>query len=411
MNSDPSTIAGKFPKEPTTLELAANLCHRNGFAWLDSSIEEQGGLSILASEPDLILEGSAIDLPLLEVELKKRAKSGGCEDLTKGAAIGSFRFDGSFRFAFYDSLLIYDGEEWTQPLHHVLAEAKTMEPRSASTREQRVDFYPEIDPGDYHQMVRKAQEYIAAGDIYQVCLAHRFSAPFTGDPWPLYLALREASPAPHSGYLHLGDETILSSSPECFLKISGRRISTRPIKGTRPRRQEINEDERESSELLSSPKEIAELIMITDLERNDLGSVCEFGSVKTPHLLELERYAQVFHLVSTVEGTLRKEVSHVAAVAACFPGGSISGAPKKRALEIIHELEPTPRGLFTGAIGYFGYNGESQFNIAIRTMVIKGNRAEFHVGAGITADSVPEKEWEETLHKASGILKAAKIGL
>jgi anthranilate/para-aminobenzoate synthase component I len=205
----------------------------------------------------------------------------------------------------------------------------------------------------------------------------------------------------------LGDETILSSSPECFLKICGRRISTRPIKGTRPRRQAATEDEQEASELRSSPKEIAELIMITDLERNDLGSVCEFGSVQTPSLLELQRYAQVFHLVSTVEGTLREEVSHVAAVAACFPGGSISGAPKKRALEIIRELETTPRGLFTGAIGYFGYNGESQFNIAIRTLVIRDGRAEFHVGAGITADSVPEKEWEETLHKAAGILKAA----
>ena len=150
--------------------------------------------------------------------------------------------------------------------------------------------------------------------------------------------------------------------------------------------------------------------MITDLERNDLGSVCEFGSVSASQLLHLERYAQVFHLVSTVEGTLQEGLSQVAALAACFPGGSISGAPKKRALEIIHELEPVPRGLFTGAIGYFGYNGESQFNIAIRTVVIRNGKAEFHVGAGITADSVPEKEWEETLHKAAGILKASKIG-
>jgi anthranilate/para-aminobenzoate synthase component I len=161
-------------------------------------------------------------------------------------------------------------------------------------------------------------------------------------------------------------------------------------------------------ELKSSPKELAELIMITDLERNDLGSICEYGSVTTSRIAELERYAQVFHLVSTVEGTLREGVSQVAAVAACFPGGSISGAPKKRALEIISELEPTPRGLFTGAIGYFGYNGESQFSIAIRTVVIRDGEASFHVGAGITADSDPEKEWEETLHKAAGILIAAK---
>jgi anthranilate/para-aminobenzoate synthase component I len=257
-------------------------------------------------------------------------------------------------------------------------------------------------------MVRRAQEYVAAGDIYQVCLAHRFSADFAGDPWPLYLALRDASPSPHAALLSLGDETILSSSPECFLKMSGRRISTRPIKGTRPRLRDPGEDEQQAFELKTSPKEIAELVMITDLERNDLGSVCVYGSVTATQLLHLERFAQVFHLVSTVEGELRPEISQVGALAACFPGGSISGAPKKRALEIIRELEPAPRGLFTGAIGYFGYNGESQFNIAIRTVVIRDGRATFHVGAGITADSVPDKEWEETLHKAAGILQATQ---
>jgi anthranilate/para-aminobenzoate synthase component I len=197
--------------------------------------------------------------------------------------------------------------------------------------------------------------------------------------------------------------------------MSGRHILTRPIKGTRPRMESPAEDERQALELTTSPKEIAELVMITDLERNDLGHVCEFGSVTASQLLHLERYAQVFHLVSTVEGTLREEISQVEALATCFPGGSISGAPKKRALEIIRELESAPRGLFTGAIGYFGYNGESQFNIAIRTVAIHRDEsgrglAEFHVGAGITADSHPEREWEETLHKAAGILQAARGG-
>jgi anthranilate/para-aminobenzoate synthase component I len=159
--------------------------------------------------------------------------------------------------------------------------------------------------------------------------------------------------------------------------------------------------------LITSPKEVAELVMITDLERNDLGRVCEYGSVRVSDLLRLERYEQVFHLVSTVEGMLRPEISHADAVAACFPGGSISGAPKKRALEIIAELEPSPRGIYTGAVGFFGFNGESRFNIAIRTAVVRGNEASFHVGAGIVADSVPEKEWQETLDKAAGILLAA----
>jgi para-aminobenzoate synthetase component I len=160
--------------------------------------------------------------------------------------------------------------------------------------------------------------------------------------------------------------------------------------------------------LLTSPKEIAELLMITDLERNDLGQVCEFGSVSVPELLKLERHEQVFHLVSTVEGRLRGDVGHVDALSACFPGGSITGAPKKRAREIIAELEPSPRGLYTGAIGWLGFNGESQFSIAIRTVVVEQGEAHFHVGAGIVADSIPEAEWQETLDKAAGILLAAE---
>lgn len=393
---NPPLPTNENQREKTPLPGMVSTVHgRKGFVWLDSSLSVPGGMSLWASNPDHLLEGDSSQWTLLEKELELRRRHTSGSGIPDGAAIGYFRFDGSFRFGFYDQLHVGEAGSFTQEIH------------SPAGSRSALSFETDTGREVYLRMVSRAQEYIAAGDIYQVCLAHRFSAPFTGSSWPLYLALREASPAPHSAYLHLGDETILSSSPECFLKISGRRISTRPIKGTRPRRGEITEDEQEASELRSSPKEIAELIMITDLERNDLGSVCEFGSVKTPHLLELERYAQVFHLVSTVEGTLRREISHVAAVAACFPGGSISGAPKKRALQIIRELEPTPRGLFTGAIGYFGYNGESQFNIAIRTMVIKGNRSEFHVGAGITADSDPEKEWEETLHKAAGILKAS----
>ena len=190
--------------------------------------------------------------------------------------------------------------------------------------------------------------------------------------------------------------------------MSGRAICTRPIKGTRPRKSDPHADEKSAFDLLTSPKEVAELIMITDLERNDLGIVCEYGSVTVRELLKLERYEQVFHLVSTVEGRLRAEVDHVTALRACFPGGSITGAPKKRAREIIAELEPEPRGLYTGALGWFGFNGESQFNIAIRTLVIEQGCAHFHVGSGIVADSIPENEWQETLDKAAGILLAAE---
>jgi anthranilate/para-aminobenzoate synthase component I len=209
--------------------------------------------------------------------------------------------------------------------------------------------------------------------------------------------------------IELGGRCVLSTSPESFLRISGRSIRTRPIKGTRPRRRTSPQaDEKSAYDLLTSSKEIAELIMITDLERNDLGQICEYGSVVVEELLALERFEHVFHLVSTVRGTLREEIDHVSALRACFPGGSITGAPKRRACEIIAELEPTPRGVYTGTIGWFGFNGESAFNIAIRTVVIEGDRAHFHVGAGIVADSVPEMEWQETLDKAAGILLAAE---
>jgi anthranilate/para-aminobenzoate synthase component I len=199
---------------------------------------------------------------------------------------------------------------------------------------------------------------------------------------------------------------ILSSSPEQFLRFGGDAVITRPIKGTRPRHPDPARDARLAAELLASPKEIAELVMITDLERNDLGQICQFGSIQVVELARLEQFEHVFHLVSTVRGILRPGIDHVAALEACFPGGSITGAPKRRAMEIIAELERGPRGPYTGAIGYFGVDGDSQFNIAIRTAVIERDRLEYLVGAGIVADSDPLAEYEETLHKGRGLRKA-----
>jgi anthranilate/para-aminobenzoate synthase component I len=190
--------------------------------------------------------------------------------------------------------------------------------------------------------------------------------------------------------------------------MDGRQILTRPIKGTRPRGRDAAGDAAAASELRASPKERAELVMITDLERNDLGQVCDYGTVQARELLKLEPYAQVHHMVSTVAGRLRPGVDHIDALRACFPGGSVTGAPKKRARQIIAELEPEPRGLYTGAIGCFRYDGSSTFNIAIRTALLEPDgRAHFHAGAGIVADSHPPQEWAETLWKASGILRAA----
>jgi len=227
----------------------------------------------------------------------------------------------------------------------------------------------------------------------------RFQCEIAASPPEVYLALRAANPAPYCAYLDIGDAQILSSSPECFLKINDRHVVTRPIKGTRRR-------SADPAELLASPKDNAELLMITDLERNDLGRVCEYGSVRVAELKRVETFATVHHLVATVEGTLRRDVSHVDCVRACFPGGSITGAPKIRAMQIIDEIEPHARGVYTGAIGYFGPNGESHFNIAIRTVVQQGTRLTFHAGGGIVADSEPDAEYDETLAKAQGIFNA-----
>jgi para-aminobenzoate synthetase component 1 len=215
-------------------------------------------------------------------------------------------------------------------------------------------------------------------------------------------------PAPFAAYLDAGDFQLVSSSPERFLRLSGGHIQTRPIKGTRPRDPDPTRDAQLTYELQTSAKEMSELVMITDLLRNDLGRVCEFGSVHVPELVRLERYPQVQHLVSTVEGRLRPDITHLRALAQCFPGGSITGAPKIRAMQIIDELESVTRGPYTGALGYLGFNRESQFSILIRTAVLKDNFAHFHAGAGIVADSDPAAEYDETLAKAGGFLQALR---
>jgi len=254
--------------------------------------------------------------------------------------------------------------------------------------------------------VEQAQRYIRAGDIYQVNLAQRLSAPTRFSGWGLFERLLDVSPAPFAAYLDCGEFQVASSSPELFLRLSGPHITTRPIKGTRPRSADPTRDAQLTYELQTSPKEMSELVMITDLLRNDLGRVCEYGSVQVPELVRLERYPQVQHLVSTVEGRLRADVTHFAAFASCFPGGSITGAPKFRAMEIIDELEPVTRGPYCGCHGYLGFNRESQLSITIRTAVRQADRTHFHVGAGIVADSVPAAEHDETLAKARGFLAA-----
>ena len=268
-----------------------------------------------------------------------------------------------------------------------------------------------LSGAEFIALVERAQRYIRAGDIYQVNLSQRFVAPCAGSGWELFQRLTEVSPAPFAAYFDCGDFTLASSSPEQFLRLSGANITTRPIKGTRPRATEATRDAQLAYELQTSPKELAELVMITDLLRNDLGRVCEFGSVQVPELARLERFAQVQHLVSTVEGRLRSDVTHFAALAACFPGGSITGAPKFRAMELIDELEPVARGPYCGCHGYLGFNRESQLSISIRTAIHKAGSVYFHAGAGIVADSVPAAEYEETVAKTRGFFAALGLAV
>jgi para-aminobenzoate synthetase component 1 len=259
---------------------------------------------------------------------------------------------------------------------------------------------------EYLAAVNRILAYIRAGDIYQVNLSQRFTVPFGGSPWDFYLRLRELSPAPFGAFIAAGESTIMSNSPERYLLIAGDYIETRPIKGTRPRGQTPAADEALIAELQNSAKDRAEHVMIVDLERNDLGRVARYGSVQVPEMEIIETYANVHHLVSTVAARVAADKSTMDCVRNSFPGGSITGAPKIRAMEIIDELEPTCRGVYTGSIGYIDFSGDLDLNIAIRTAIHHRNRLYFQVGGGIVADSDPEQEYEETLTKALSFLRA-----
>jgi para-aminobenzoate synthetase component I len=440
------------------------LCDERHVAFLDSALPDArlGRLSIVASDPVLVFkaEGDATTItggrtqvrqsenPFAVLrELEQRFGAGNGGQWPHGALMGYLGY-GLRRFVervpagktdamampdawfgVYDRLLVFDhdngratiistgvdesgradagrarqrAEEWQRKLAADVALPRL--PVLAGDREPVLES--NLTRDDYERAIRRILDYIAAGDVYQINFSQRFRARTAAEPALLYHALRTANPAPFAAYLDCGTGQVLSSSPERFLCIRGRDIQTRPIKGTRPHTGNEQADQKAARELMMSAKDQAELLMITDLERNDLGRVSAFGSVHVPELVTLENYATVMHLVSTVEGRLAEGVTAVDALRACFPGGSITGAPKIRAMEIIDELEPDARGVYTGAIGYLGFNGVSDFNIAIRTMVCQNGVVHFHAGGGIVADSEPALEYEETLHKACGMMRA-----
>ena len=263
---------------------------------------------------------------------------------------------------------------------------------------------------NYLRAVEKARKYIIDGDIFEVNISQRFDTEISVTPYELYSRLRNINPAPFGVYLDFGEVAIASTSPERFLRVRGDVVETRPIKGTRRRGNTQAGDRAQARELLSSAKDRAENMMIVDLERNDLGRVCRYGTVKVTELAILEKYPTVFHLTSTVVGRLQQGKDRIDLLKAAFPGGSITRAPKIRAMEIIDELEPTRRSVYTGSIGYLGFDGSMDLNIVIRTFLVKGNHAYFQVGGAVVYDSDAEGEYQETLDKAKALIDSLSMG-
>lgn len=259
---------------------------------------------------------------------------------------------------------------------------------------------------EFESMVRRSGQYIHDGDVFQVNLSIRFDTSFDGDPLEVYRALRAINPSPYMAFLEYDDLAIASASPELLLKVTGRRIETRPIAGTRRRGETDEEDVRLEQDLLTDEKEQAEHLMLVDLERNDIGRVAKYGSVRVDEFMTIERYSHVLHIVSHISGQLAERSSTLQAVRSLFPGGTITGAPKVRSMEIIEELEPTRRGIYTGSIGWMSFDGNCEFNIAIRTVVVSGERAYVQAGAGIVADSDPSSEYRESVRKAQAGMDA-----
>lgn len=288
--------------------------------------------------------------------------------------------------------------------------ARTFQPGTPGAFQLSEPFRAEQSPAHYLDNLARIKAYLQAGDCYQVNYAQRFQARWQGQPLAAFLRLLAAHPAPHACYLKVGDEAVFGVSPERFLRIDGRRVTSEPIKGSRPRGRDAEEDRALGDALLADPKDRAENLMIVDLLRNDLGQFCQPGSIRAEPLFELRRFSNVQHLVSTVSGTLRDEVHPLAALIAAFPGGSITGAPKKRAMEIIHALEPHPRGAYCGSFFHLDEHGNLDSNILIRTLQTDGDALYCHGGGGIVHDSDPNEEHAESLFKIEKLMKAIDNG-
>jgi len=463
----------EVPHPPTATQAFELFKDRPFSFFLDSGMDPQrlGRYSFIGSDPFLIMRSRGRDITLIRPE-GETAISGNPFDVLGellqeykldgnptvlpfvGGAVGYLSYDlGHFieklpskavddlllpecYLAFYDSVAIFDHLEGRayvaasgfpdkgvdrqkrararlEEMKRTVAQAPRLEEDKASYVDQpvseMVNLRSNFTHEGYLEAVQRARDYIIAGDIFQVNLSQRFEADMPLPPYELYRRLRKINPAPFASYLNFDGVTVVSASPERFLRLRGDRVETRPIKGTRPRGKDSAGDEALAKELANSFKDKAEHVMIVDLERNDIGRVCRFGTVRVSELMALEKYATVFHLTSTMEGRLRPEKNAIGLLKATFPGGSISGAPKVRAMEIIDELEPTKRSVYTGSIGYLGFDGGLDLNIVIRTILVKDGKAYFQVGGAVVYDSDPEAEYVETLDKARALIQALSM--
>ena len=440
----------RFPDCPPPLAAAAALARRRHAFFLDSamSIGAMGRYSFAGCDPSAVFTARGRELTLRtrsgarrwlgdpidaldELLARRRIEDAGYPVPFSGGAVGFLSYDlgraierlpdltapglgePDVWLGFYDELIAYDlhdgeaylvlnGEGDGDALRTALLHPHTPSAAPPANGDPVSNFTPE----SYATAIEEIKRLIAAGYVYQVNLSQRFEAPWSAPPWALYERARALNPAPMAAYLDCGPFAVVSASPERFLRRSGNVIETRPIKGTRPRGAAPDLDDALAAELAASPKDRAEHIMIVDLERNDLGRIAEIGSVSVDEMMALERFPTVHHLTSTVRATPCPGATPGAILRAAFPGGSITGAPKIKAMEIIERLEPTRRGVYTGAIGYFADTGDFDLSIAIRTIVARQGRAYLQVGGGIVADSDPAAEYQETLDKGRALFAA-----
>ncbi len=431
--------------------------------------EKQGRYSFLGIGPRAVIKSKARNIEIVEHGRRRTEKGDPIEALKammsnyraaqvdgvprfSGGAIGYMGYDAvryierlpdiaekdldvpDLYFMFTDTLLAFDNIEHKIKLISNAYIEEGGDPEAAYRRaiekidslvdslrrkapERKVAFLPSVgaevtsnfSKKDFLSAVRKAKKYIVDGDIIQAVLSQRFSTALDVDPFDIYRALRVVNPSPYMFFLRLSDICLVGSSPEILVRADGNSVVVRPIAGTRKRGKDEAEDALLEKELLSDPKERAEHIMLVDLGRNDLGKVCDAGTVAVDNLMTVEKYSHVMHIVSNVKGRLMNGYGPFDSLRACFPAGTLTGAPKIRAMEIIEELEPVKRGVYGGSIGYFSYSGGMDMCIAIMTMVVKDGRIYMQAGAGIVADSVPEKEYEETVSKATALLKAVEL--